>query len=256
MRPDTHLTRRHLLRWSSAGVLACAGLSVALPACDTDGNFTLLGYTTQPNYDPKYKTIRVPIFQNRTFRRGLEFDLTEAVVREIEAKTPMKVRTAGQPADLELCGTIFVVTKNILNVNQLNEVREGEMVITVELVLRDLHTGEVLSRAGRRPTDAPPFEPLVPPAVGVNVPGVREAVVTGPPAAPGTPAATLQPPAADPIALGQPRPADPPPPPGPPLRASTSATFVPELGQSTTSAYQAAINKLAVQIVSMMEKPW
>jgi len=254
MTPDTHFTRRHLLRWS--GAVACAGLSVVLPACDTDGNFTLLGYTTAPNYDPKYKTIRVPIFQNRTFRRGLEFDLTEAVVREIEAKTPMKIRTAGQPADLELCGTIFVVTKNILNVNQLNEVREGEMVITVELVLRDLHTGEVLSRAGRRPTDAPPFEPLVPPAVGVNVPGVREAVVTGPPAAPGAPPATLQPPPADPIALGQPRPADPPPPPGPPLRVSTSATFVPELGQSTTSAYQAAINKLAVQIVSMMEKPW
>ena len=35
-----------------------------------------------------------------------------------------------------------------------------------------------------------------------------------------------------------------------------SASFVPGLGKSTTSAYQAAINKLAIQIVSMMEKPW
>src|SRR5262245_53116693 len=70
MTPDTHLTRRQLLRWSRAGALACAGLSVVLPACDPDGNFTILGYTTQPNYDCKYKTVRVPIFQNKTFRRG------------------------------------------------------------------------------------------------------------------------------------------------------------------------------------------
>jgi hypothetical protein len=256
MTSDPHLTRRQLFQWSRAGALACAGLSVILPACDPDGNFTILGYTTRPNYDPKYKTIRVPIFQNKTFTEGLEFDLTQAVVREIEAKTPMKVRTAGCPADLELTGTIQVVTKGILNVNQLNEVREGEMTITVELVLRDLHTGEILSRPGRRPVDAPPFEPLVPPTVGANVPGMREAVVTGPPAQPGAPSATFQPPPGEPIALGQPRPADPPLPPGPPLKVSASASFVPELGQSTTSAYQAAINKLAIRIVSMMEKPW
>ena len=32
--------------------------------------------------------------------------------------------------------------------------------------------------------------------------------------------------------------------------------YIPELGQSTTTAYQQAINKLATQIVSIMEKPW
>ena len=33
-------------------------------------------------------------------------------------------------------------------------------------------------------------------------------------------------------------------------------TFAPELGQTNTSAYQLNIQRLATQIVSMMESPW
>jgi hypothetical protein len=58
---------------------------LALPACEWDGQFTVLGYTTRPNYDSGIRTVRVPIFKNVTFWRGLEFDLTRAVVREIES---------------------------------------------------------------------------------------------------------------------------------------------------------------------------
>jgi hypothetical protein len=32
--------------------------------------------------------------------------------------------------------------------------------------------------------------------------------------------------------------------------------FIPELGQSITTAQQQNVNRLAIQIVSMMEKPW
>src|SRR5438876_10008634 len=72
----------------------CVFLSLAallLPSCATsDGNFSILGYTTRPNYDTNIHSVRVPIFQNVTFRRGLEFDLTRAVIREIESKTHFK----------------------------------------------------------------------------------------------------------------------------------------------------------------------
>src|SRR5262249_60569597 len=53
--------------------------------------------------------------------------------------------------------------------------------------------------------------------------------------------------------LGDPPP--PPPLPPPPVLIST-ADFVPELGESITPARQKNVNRLAVQIVSMMEKPW
>jgi hypothetical protein len=41
-----------------------------------------------------------------------------------------------------------------------------------------------------------------------------------------------------------------------PLILAPVGTFIPELGGSVTSAEWQAINRLAVQIVSMMERPW
>jgi hypothetical protein len=34
------------------------------------------------------------------------------------------------------------------------------------------------------------------------------------------------------------------------------ANYIPEIGQSTTTGIQTNVNRLAVQIVSVMEKPW
>src|SRR5205809_5404254 len=55
-----------------------AAVSCLLPACGWDGHFTILGYTTRPNYDLSIRTVYVPIFKNITMVRGLEFDLTRA----------------------------------------------------------------------------------------------------------------------------------------------------------------------------------
>ena len=86
-RPDQPRTRpgsaRSRRRWLQ-GLLAAG--ACLLPACGWDGHVCLLGYTTRPNYDLGIRTVRVPIFKNYTLWRGLEFDLTRAVIREIEAK--------------------------------------------------------------------------------------------------------------------------------------------------------------------------
>jgi Lipopolysaccharide-assembly len=44
--------------------------------------------------------------------------------------------------------------------------------------------------------------------------------------------------------------------PPPPVVVTSTANFVPELGESITTAQQQNMQKLAIQIVSMMEKPW
>jgi hypothetical protein len=192
--------------------LRCLALAAALlaPGCGWDGHLDILGYTTRPNYDPSIRTVYVPIFGNTTMRRGIEFELTRAVVREIESKTPMKVVSDRSCADTELTGKIVNETKRIAMFNQLGEVRDAEMTMTVELVWRDLrpgHCNEILSR------------PL-----------------------PGRPA--------DPAPVG------PPPQDGPPVTVQSLATFTPELGQSRTTAEKTMIDRMAVQIISMMEKPW
>jgi hypothetical protein len=183
-----------------------AGLFLLLPSCEWDSQFCFLGYTTQPNYDTTIRTVYVPIFKNKTFRRGLEFDLTRAIIREIEARTPYKVVSDPSRADTELSGTITLMSKGLLNRTQLNEVREAETILTAEVCWRHLGTGEILSRPRLTPGAPPP-----------------------PPGAP---------------------------PPPPTVVVQSTGNFIPELGGSITTAEKQNVDRLAVQVVSMMEKPW
>ncbi len=208
------ISRRAALR-RLATVLAPGALAaLALPSCEADGNLNLLGYTTRPNYRTDICSIRVPIFKSQIYfdetRQGLEMDLTRAVVRQIQLKTPWKVK---DDADTELTGTIISLTKNVLNRNQRNLPRETETDLAVQIKWVDLRTGENLTRPARGPGSLPP-PPL-------------------PEALPGSP-----PPATDTVAvfsLGQ---------------------IIPEIGQSNATAYKQNVDRLAVQIVSMMEQPW
>jgi Lipopolysaccharide-assembly len=186
-------------------ILAC----VALPSCSSDGNFSILGYTTRPNYDPCIKTVRVPIFKNETMRQGLEFELTKAVVREIEAKTPYKVISGVGHADTELTGTITLMNKNVILRTPLNEIRQGETVMAVAVQWKDVRTGEYLTRPRSGPGSLPPDAPL---------------------------GAQFLPP--------------------PPVIITSTSDWAPELGESWATGQQRNINRLAIQIVSMMEKPW
>jgi hypothetical protein len=101
-----------------------------------------------------------------------------------------------------------------VNRNQLNEVREAEYIVGVEVIWRDLRTGEILSN--RRPRIDPPPVPFDP----QNIP------------------------------------ADPPVLPPAPVLVQAVGRMLPEVGESTATALQMAMDRLAIQIVSMMEKPW
>lgn len=145
------------------GIAACSLLTTA---CISNGHLSLLGYTTAPNYDPCIRTVHVPIFKNRTFWRGLEFQLTEAVIREIHAKTPFRVVSCEEEADTVLTGTIVNFQKGLLSRNQYNEVREAETTLAVELVWLDRRNGEVLTQPRLDPGLAPlppPGAPVLPP---------------------------------------------------------------------------------------------
>jgi hypothetical protein len=184
--------------------------AVALPftGCAWDGNFEILGYTTESLYDLTIRSIRVPIFANKTLQKGLEFQLTQAVIREIQSKTPYKIVQEGSHADTELICTISNWQKNALNINQLGEIRQAELVLTVEAIWRDLRPGrcnQLLSK------DTKAGEPLAAPL-------------------PGTPS--------------------------PPVLVQAKGSYAVEVGESNATATKDAIDRLAVNLVSLMEKPW
>ena len=199
---------------SLAAVVGCQG-----------GPPTIFGYQlgAKALYDPNIRSVYVPVFNNRAFQttphRAMEVEITRAVVREIGARTPFKIVSDPSEADTELLGNIVSIDKLVLNRNQQNLIREAELVITVDVLWRDLRDGRILSATRPPPglTDAPPvpFDP--------NVPEPPPPVIVQPPT---------------------------------PVRIVATGRMIPELGESNASAQQRAVDQLARQIVAMMEKPW
>ena len=144
-------------------------------------------------YPPDIHTVYVPMFESNSFRRHLGERLTEAVIKEIELKTPYKV--VGNPnADSVLTGRILEDTKRIVVESPLDEPRQLELNMVVSVTWVD-RRGDLIQQG--------------------NVPIAPEAAVI-----------------------------------------SASGKVAPEVGQTIAVGQQTAINRMAEQIVGLMEAPW
>ena len=102
------------------------------------------GYTAKEIFPERYQTVAVPAFENRTFYRGVEFDLSEALVKQLEARTPYKVAPPKR-ADTMLQGTITDVSQNTLSRRDDSGVpQQQEVTVRVDFQWKDLTTGKVV----------------------------------------------------------------------------------------------------------------
>ena len=127
-------------RWPLARLLGMLLLLAPLAGC---------GYTQKELFPDQYQTVAVPIFENRTFYRHVENDLSEALIKEIEHRTPYKVVAPGA-ADTILQGTITSVDQRELSRRTVGGVpEEVEVAIRVNFEWKNLRSGEALrSRSG------------------------------------------------------------------------------------------------------------
>lgn len=120
----------------------CVLLFLLLASC-----FPLLsgcGYSSKTLYNKSVRTISVPIFENKTFRREWEMRLTEALCKNIEARTPFKL-TAAKNADTQLSGTITDIQENVLtNRFSTSLPRETQVTVIVDFTWKDIRSGRVL----------------------------------------------------------------------------------------------------------------
>ncbi len=103
------------------------------------------GYLVGPAHDAQLTTIAVPIFRNETFRRQLEYPLTEAVQKEIQKRTAMRI-VHGSEAQTRLTGTIVNVGKTVLGENRFDDPRELQLGMTVRVKWEDLRNGRIISQ--------------------------------------------------------------------------------------------------------------
>lgn len=144
-------------------------------------------------FPPNIRTVYVPMFESRSFRRNFGERLTEAVVKEIESKSTMKV--VGSPdADSVLTGRILSETKRIAVESPSDGPRQVEVALVVQVTWAD-RRGDLIVE------DQIPLPPEI---------------------------------------------AD----------VTQTAMLVPEVGQSLTTAQQQALQRMAEQIVGLMEVGW
>lgn len=117
------------------------------------------GYTIGNGFGPEVRSVAVPVFRNDTFRRNIEFQLTEAVQKEIQNRTPY-VLAKGLNADTRLTGEIVQVRKDVLGENRFDDPRELQLTVKVRVTWEDLRTGQVLA------TQEVPISPEEIPVVG------------------------------------------------------------------------------------------
>lgn len=104
------------------------------------------GYHWNSLYREDVQTVAVPIFTNKDFHRGVEFRLTEAIIKQLEAHAPYKV-VPRERADTILEGEIVSVTLGTISRDfQTNLPRETQLLLTVNFLWKDLRTGRILTQ--------------------------------------------------------------------------------------------------------------
>lgn len=131
-------------RSKSAGTILALLVALAAIGC---------GYSVRPPYDKNVRTVFVPIFKSVTFRRDLNLQLTEMIIKEIETRTPYKVVGSPEGADSTFEGEVVFADKITLVENPYNFPRQliGQLTATVKWVdNRPTEDEEELSRRERQ----------------------------------------------------------------------------------------------------------
>ena len=102
------------------------------------------GYAAGGLYE--HTSVRVRMMDNRTERRTHEFDLTQAVVRELQADG---IRVNARDAAVELSGSIEEISQPIAVEGAQDVVVVGSLAFRLSIVLRDIASGKELRREER-----------------------------------------------------------------------------------------------------------
>ena len=102
------------------------------------------GYAAVSVYPDNISTVAVNIFKNNSFSREIEFELADALVKEIEARSPYKV-TSSSRADTILTGTVRNVQRDLLSKSRLTGLSEEVLLsVTIDFKWTDQRTGRSL----------------------------------------------------------------------------------------------------------------
>lgn len=101
------------------------------------------GYSTGTLIRDDIDSVSVKAFDNTTFYRGLEVDLTRHLTEELRMRTPLKI-AEGNEADSTLSGSLVDYSQNIVTETEDEEILLRRISVTVEFRWTDNFTGKEL----------------------------------------------------------------------------------------------------------------
>jgi hypothetical protein len=103
------------------------------------------GYSSKSLYPDDVGTVYVEMFDNQSFRRGIEYELTDALAKRIEAQTPYKIVTSRDRADTIISGQIVQANESVLSTErEVGRALEKSVELHAVVTWKNLRTGELL----------------------------------------------------------------------------------------------------------------
>jgi len=122
----------------------CFALAWALGSGSGCSSDPTRGYSFASVYDNSIQSVSIPIFRNETTSRGLEVQLTESLIKELQRRTPWHLAKSDR-ADTTLLGVITNTELSVLSDDpQSGLVQEQAVRITIRFEWRDNRSGKIL----------------------------------------------------------------------------------------------------------------
>jgi hypothetical protein len=142
-RPSSHAGRLPIVALSALACFALCGGGCGYQQTGSTAN-AAPGYRWSSLYRGDVKTVAVPIFTNKTFYRGVEFQLSKAIVSNLEAQTPYKVAPR-ERADTVLEGEITRIRARTISEARGAAIPQEQLyLVTVNFTWKDLRSGKIL----------------------------------------------------------------------------------------------------------------
>jgi len=120
--------------------VVCLLSSVLLGGC---GSST--GYSNASLFPSDVNNVYLEMFDNRSFRRGIEFALSDALAKRVEVDTPYKIVSSRDRADSVMSGQIVAAGESILTIERdLGRALEKEVALTAVVNWKNLKDGRLM----------------------------------------------------------------------------------------------------------------
>ena len=103
------------------------------------------GYSDESLFPENVNSVCLEMFDNQSFRRGVEYDLSDALAKRIEVETPYKIVSNADRADTVISGQIISISEYALSTDrEIGSILEKEVELRAIVDWKNLKTGDLL----------------------------------------------------------------------------------------------------------------